>query len=230
MTFTWKQPLPPSPLFAGMTQHEIREVLDCVSPSVVSFERGEIIALGGEPIAGVGLVLAGEVLITKEDAAGNRAVMAAAAPGEVFGEMAAFSGQRVWPATVTAQTASIVMLIPPEKFTGTCARACPGHRLLAANMLRIVSQKALMLGRKLEYLSMKTLRGKIAAFVLEQAARAGALTFLMPMNRDEMAGFLNVSRPALSREMARMRDEGLIDFHRSSVKIKDPSALRRSTE
>ena len=230
MTFAWKQQFPPSLLFAGMTQHELREVLDCVSPSVVSFDKGEIIALGGQPIAGVGLLLAGEALITREDSAGNRAVMAAAGPGEVFGEMAAFSGQRVWPATVTAQTGSTVMFIPPEKFTGTCARACPGHRLLAANMLRIVSQKALMLGRKLEYLSMKTLRGKIAAFLLEQAARAGTLTFMMPMNRDQMAGFLNVSRPALSREMARMRHEGLIEFHRSSAKIKDPAALRRSIE
>jgi len=230
VTFAWKQQFPPSLLFAGMTQHELREVLDCVSPSVVSFDKGEIIALGGQPIAGVGLLLAGEALITREDSAGNRAVMAAAGPGEVFGEMAALSGQRVWPATVTAQTGSTVMFIPPEKFTGTCARACPGHRLLAANMLRIVSQKALMLGRKLEYLSMKTLRGKIAAFLLEQAARAGTLTFMMPMNRDQMAGFLNVSRPALSREMARMRHEGLIEFHRSSAKIKDPAALRRSIE
>lgn len=230
MTFAWKQQFPPSLLFAGMTQHELREVLDCVSPSVVSFDKGEILALGGQPITGVGLLLAGEALITREDSAGNRAVMAAAGPGEVFGEMAAFSGHRVWPATVTAQTGSTVMFIPPEKFTGTCARACPGHRLLAANMLRIVSQKALMLGRKLEYLSMKTLRGKIAAFLLEQAARAGTLTFMMPMNRDQMAGFLNVSRPALSREMARMRHEGLIEFHRSSAKIKDPAALRRSIE
>jgi len=230
VTFAWKQQFPPSLLFAGMTQHELREVLDCVSPSVVSFDKGEILALGGQPITGVGLLLAGEALITREDSAGNRAVMAAAGPGEVFGEMAAFSGHRVWPATVTAQTGSTVMFIPPEKFTGTCARACPGHRLLAANMLRIVSQKALMLGRKLEYLSMKTLRGKIAAFLLEQAARAGTLTFMMPMNRDQMAGFLNVSRPALSREMARMRHEGLIEFHRSSAKIKDPAALRRSIE
>jgi CRP-like cAMP-binding protein len=213
-----------------MTQHEIRQVMDCVNSGVASFEKGEIIALGGAPAPGVGLVLSGEALITKEDAAGNRAVMATIVPGDVFGEMAAFSGRRTWPATVTAQTAASVAFIPADKFTGTCARACPGHRLLAANMLKILSQKALMLNRKLDYLSMKTLRGKIAAFLIEQAARAGALTFLLPMNRDELAGFLNVSRPALSREMARMRDEGLIDFHRSSIKVRDPAALRRSME
>lgn len=230
MTFTWKRPLPPSPLFAGMTPYEIQQVLDCMSPGVSFFETSEIIALGGTRLSGVGVLLAGEGVITKDDAAGNRAVMAVVQAGEVFGEVAALSGQLVWPATVIAQAQSAAMFIPPDKFTGLCTRSCPGHRLLAANMIKIVSQKALMLSRRLEYLSMKTLRGKIAAFLLEQATQTGTLTFLSPMNRDEMASFLNVSRPALSREMAWMRDDGLIEFHRSAVKIKDPEALKRSLE
>ncbi len=230
MTFTWTQPLPPSPLFTGMTRHELEQVLDCMSPGVSAFKTGEIIALGGSRLVGIGVLLAGEGIITKDDASGNRTVMAVVQPGEVFGEVAAFSGQEVWPATVIAQTESAAMFIPPERFTGVCARSCPGHRLLAANMLRIVSHKALMLSRRLDFLSMKTLRGKIAAFLLERAAEAGTLTFLSPMNRDEMAGFLNVSRPALSREMAWMRDDGLIEFHRSAVKIKEPEALKRSLQ
>ena len=47
----------------------------------------------------------------------------------------------------------------------------------------------------------------------------------MDMNRNELADFLNVSRPSMSRELGRMRDEGLIDFYRGSVRILSPEQL-----
>ena len=53
---------------------------------------------------------------------------------------------------------------------------------------------------------------------------------MLPLKRNEMADFLNIARPSLSREMCRMRDEGIIDFHRESIKIKDPDALKSMAE
>jgi CRP-like cAMP-binding protein len=94
-------------------------------------------------------------------------------------------------------------------------------------MLRIVSDRALFLNKKLEYLSIKNMRGKICAFLLEQYNRCGTTTFLLPLKRNEMADYLNVARPSLSREMGRMKEEGLIDFHKASMKLKDLEALRR---
>lgn len=53
---------------------------------------------------------------------------------------------------------------------------------------------------------------------------------MLSMNRNELADFLNVARPSLSREMCRMRDEGMIDFHRSSVRIRDMEALKAAAQ
>jgi CRP-like cAMP-binding protein len=53
---------------------------------------------------------------------------------------------------------------------------------------------------------------------------------MMPLNRDELADFLNVCRPSLSRELCRMRDEGMIEFHRSSLSVKDTDALQSLLE
>lgn len=225
MRFEWQQVLPHSSLFQGVPQEKLRSVWECLNPRVSTYEKNEIIAVAGERLTGVGVMLSGEAIIIRENAAGNRMVMAIIGPGEMFGEIAAFSGNEVWPATVVAQEACTAMFVPPEKITGTCARACSAHKMLVLNTLRIISLKALMLSRKLEYLSIRTLRGKISAFLLEQSRKAGSLTFMMPLNRDELADFLNVSRPALSREMGRMRDEGIIEFHRSSMRIKDREAL-----
>jgi CRP/FNR family transcriptional regulator, dissimilatory nitrate respiration regulator len=98
------------------------------------------------------------------------------------------------------------------------------------NMLKIIANRALFLNKKIDYLSKKSLRGKIAAFLLEEYQNTNLNTFVLPFNRNELADFLNVSRPGLSREMGRMRDEGLLEFHKESVKLKDINALKRMAE
>ena len=98
------------------------------------------------------------------------------------------------------------------------------------NMLNIISNKALILNRKVEYLSIRSIRGKIIHYLLEQYKHKGKNNFTLPLNRTELADFLNIPRPSLSREMCRMRDEGLIDFHRSSIKINNVENLKALAE
>ena len=97
-------------------------------------------------------------------------------------------------------------------------------------MLKDISDKALMLNKKLEYLSMKSMRGKLSSFLLEQYKTTGSPAFLLPMKRHELADYLNVSRPSMSQEMCRMRDEGVIDFSRSSIQINDMESLKDMVE
>ena len=217
-------------LFQGINLRELNTMLECLKPRVNSFEKNECVTIAGEKSAGVGFVLSGKVLVTKENAAGDRVIMASIDPGGIFGEVGAFAGTGVWPATIMAQETCIVMFLPPKKITGECEKLCISHRLLVMNMLKIISDKAFMLNRKVEYLMIKSMRGKISTFLFEQYKRTGKATFMIPLKRNELADFLNVSRPSLSREMCRMRDEGIIEFHRSAIRIKDVTALKRMTE
>lgn len=222
----WLDLLVSSPLFKGIPGEELNTTLECLRPGVKAYKKNEFIALAGRNFEGLGIMLSGEAAITKETASGSRMIMTLLEPGGMFGEMAAFSGMKVWPATVIAQNNCSVLFLAPEKIVGECPRMCTSHRLLITNMLKIVSNKALMLNRKLEYLTIPTLRGKICSFFLEQYKKTGSTIFMMPMKRNELADFLNVSRPSLSREMSRMRDEGIIEFHMSSIKIKDLESLK----
>jgi CRP-like cAMP-binding protein len=223
----WLTVLATCTLFQGINSEEIKRVLGCFNPRISSYAKNECITVEGEKFNGIGIVLEGEVLVAKENAAGNRVIIEINGPGKLFGEIAAFSGNGVWPATVVAQGACAAMLLPPEKMVNSCERSCANHKLLIMNMLRIISSKAMMLNRKLEYLAIKSMRGKISTFLLEQFQITGKTTFMIPLKRNELADFLNVSRPSLSREMGRMREEGLIDFHQASIKIKDIEALKR---
>ena len=93
------------------------------------------------------------------------------------------------------------------------------------NFMKVISDNALMLNKKVQYLSIKSIRGKISAYLLEQYKNNKGNTIVLPLKRNELADFLNVSRPSMSRELCKMRDEGIIDFHLSTFKIKDIETL-----
>jgi CRP-like cAMP-binding protein len=217
-------------LFQDMNDEQIKVMLSCLQPEIEEYKKGEYITFAGEKYKGVGIILSGDVVVSKENAAGNRVIMDILSSGGMFGEMAAFGEKGLWPATVIAQGDCKVMFLPPEKIVGNCESSCISHRQLILNMLKIVSNKALNLNRKVEYLAIKSIRGKISNFLLEQYKKSGRTIFMLSLKRNELADFLNVSRPSLSREICRMRGEGIIDFHRSSFQIKDLEALKGMAE
>ena len=214
-----------SPLFRDIMHEDINAMLHCLNPRLQRYKKGATIANFGDVFFGIGIVVEGEIVIAKESIAGNRTIMTVLKKGEMFGEMVSFSDKKVWPATVTAQSDCEVIFVSPEKVISQCDKMCHYHQKLIDNILRIMSKKALMLNRKVEYLSIRSLRGKLCAYLIEQSRQQEAKVFNLPMNRDELADFFNVARPSISRELSKMKDEGLIDFHKASFKILDQEKM-----
>lgn len=227
MCNTLSKVLMESPLFDGISANELDSMVHCLQPKVCTYKKNSYITIGGEPFTGLGILLTGEAAVIKENAAGSRNVMTVLKAGAIFGEMVAFSSKHTWPASVFAQTPCSVIFLPPDKITGNCANTCTSHTQLIKNMLSILSEKALLLNQKVEYLTISSLRGKISTYLLEQCKLADTKVFNLSLSRNDLANFLNVSRTALSREMGRMRDEGLIEFYRASIKIHDLETLKK---
>lgn len=217
-------------LFKNIEERDINNMLDCLNPRKMPYSKGQVIANFGEPFTGIGIMLKGEAVIAKENIAGNRMIVTMIKKGDMFGEMISFSQLKTWVVTVTAQTDAEILFISPEKVILQCERLCQGHNQLIHNLLSIMSRKALLLNRKVEYLSIKSLRGKLSAYLLETQKQTKDQFFELKMNRDEMADFFNVARPSISRELGRMKDEGLIDFHKSTFRILDADRLRDFVE
>jgi len=213
-------------LFKGIEVQAIRPMLNCLNPRLFTFKKGDNIANSGAPFYGIGIVVEGEVVIAKENIAGNRTILTVLKKGDMFGEMISFSEKKVWPVTVTSQSESEVIFISPEKLISQCEKLCNAHQKIIENMLGIMSKKALMLSRKVDYLSIRSLRGKLCAYLIEQWKSQGTLIFTLPMNRDELADFFNVARPSISRELSKMKDEKLIDYHKASFKIIDLERMK----
>ncbi len=223
----WRLTLEKCPLFLGIPFDELGGMLRCLAVKPKQFHQNQFVTQTGDPFCGIGILLSGTVAVTRENTAGNRVIMIGLEAGQIFGEIIAYAGDGRWLATMVAQSDSMILFLPPEKITNNCKRQCSSHHLLLFNMLTIISSRALFLSKKIDYLTKKSLRGKIAAYLLAEYQKTGQNTFNLPFSRNELADFLNVTRPGLSREMGRMRSAGTIDFHKESIVLKDIDALQK---
>ncbi len=216
-----------SAFFEGVDRQGLESMLHCLKLKVAAYNKNEYLVMAGEQFEQIGIMLKGTATVSKENAAGDRVVLTVLQPGEIFGEMFAFSDYNEWPVTVQAQESCQVFFLAREKIISDCERMCPWHRLFIKNFLKVISEKALLLHQKVEYLTIKSIRGKISMFLLQEYQKTGEVNLMLTLNRNQLADFLNVSRPSLSRELAELRDAGVIDFHLNTVRILDLEALKR---
>ncbi len=215
-------------LFAGMTRKEVESII--LRCRYHAYQKGECIVREGEACTAFGLIADGSIVIQKENAAGENQILAKMSAGQIFGEILVYSTRKKWPATIWATEPSGIYFMDLVKLSDGQIPFSELHGKLMRNFMRELSDKALALNKKLEYLSLKKMRGKIAKYLLEQGSHQAEEYFQISFNRKELADFLAVSRTALSRELARMREEGLLDYHKSRFKILDWVGMEKAIE
>ena len=203
------------PLFAGLEEEQLMEALECLAARVKCAAKAAAVFRAGEKAAALGCVLSGGVQVCREDASGERIVLAGLEAGELFGEAYAFAQDNTLAVSVYALEPTTVLLVPARRLLEPCQRACPFHARLIRNLVTLLAEKNLQLSRNIRYLSARTIREKLTAYLEEQALRAGQDSFTVPFDRQALADYLCVDRSALSRELGRMRSAGLLEFERS---------------
>jgi CRP-like cAMP-binding protein len=221
----WIKQLIKNPLFKNMNEEELNRIFSCMKPEIKSYQNKDLITIEGDELHNIGIVLDGQVIVGKENDAGERVIMAKFGKNGMFGEIAAYTTKR-WPATVEANGRATILFFPPERVNQVCNSVCSGHKLLIENMMTIIANKAMKINQKIEILTIKSVRKKISHYLLQEKRRNGKNRFDIPLKRVELAEYLDVTRPSLSRELGRMQDEGLIYFERSHFEILDEEKLR----
>jgi len=217
-------------LFDSLDMEALPSMLKCLDPKLKSYNKNDYIFISGDSFTGIGIILEGMAAVLNEKANGDRVVITALRQGDVFGEMIAFSQLTKWPNTIQAFEKCKVLLLPKARIIGECSKVCPWHRSLIENFLKLLSQKALMLNKKVKYLAIKGIRGKVSTYLYEQYEITGSSNIVLNLNRNELADFLSVSRPSMSRELCRMKEEQIIDFRLKSFNILDVKALKSFAE
>ena len=207
-----------TPLFAGIEEADLPGLLGCVGARERSFRKGEVLLHRGDRIESLGLVLSGTVQVIREDFWGNRSVVGLVEAGESFGESYALAGQPL-EVSVQAVSAGEALFLNAGKMISGCGQVCGFHERLSRNLLSLLARKNLMLTEKMRHMARKTTREKLLSYLSAQAVRAGAPEFDIPMDRQQLADFLGVERSAMSTALGRLRDEGVLEFHRSHFRL-----------
>ena len=209
-----------SPIFNGVENKDREALLSCLKIYSRAYRKGEYIRLEHDNIQDVGIVLKGTVHMLKEDVWGHQTLLAYMGPGELFGETFALLHEQASHVSFLAAAETKVLFLPADRVLNPCKNHCPFHETLSRNFLLLLGKKNLRLMEKIEISSKSSLREKILAYLSIQAQKQGSKYIKIPLNRTEMASYLHANRSAMTRELADMQEEGLIEFDRNTFVIK----------
>lgn len=208
-----------SPLFAGMSDESLASTLSCLRPVRRRYNKNEIIYHAGETIDAIGMPLGGRIHIVQEDFWGNRSILGDAGVGELFGDAYACLPDEKLRVSIVMAEPGEVMFFNIDRLLTACANACERHTLLIRNLSMVIAGKNLLLTRKLSVLARRSIREKLVGYLSGQAALRHSAAFEIPYSRQELADYLCVDRSALSRELCRLRDEGVLTFRRNRFRL-----------
>jgi len=207
-------------LFRGISDKDIIAMLACLNAKVINVGKGDFVFNEGDPAEYVGILLSGEAQILRDDFFGNRTIVAAVMPGELFGESFACADIEELPVSVMASEKGEIMLIDCRRIITTCESSCVFHNMIIHNLIKVLAAKNLAFNKKIEITAKRTTRDKLMAYLMSQAKANGNSSFKIPFNRQELADYLGVERSAMSKELSRMKSDGMIDYDRSWFRMK----------
>ena len=208
------------PLFDGIDRQDLKGFLSCLGARVLPMKKGQTLFREGDPAGAIGIVVSGGVQLIREDYYGNRSVVGHVDAAQLFGEAYAFSTAATLPVSVVAQEEGAVVLLDGLRITSRCSNACGFHNQVIFNLLRLVSNKNLMLHQKIQVTSQRTTREKLMTYLLHQAKLRGSNAFTIPFDRQALADYLEVDRSGLSAEISKLRKEGILESEKNHFKLR----------
>ena len=208
-------------IFNDIDESEIKGLLSCLMAYKKSYKKGDVIYRIGDHITDVGLVIEGNVNVVDYDYLGNKTIIANVKAGDIFGlAYAAIRGQMLL-SDIIANKDCEVLYLNIDKILTTCSTACYHHNRVVQNLFQVSAIKNLQMQERMKHISAKTIREKVISYLSDQALEAGDNTFDIVFNRQQLSEYLGVDRSALSSELSRMKDDGLIDYNRNHFVLKD---------
>ncbi len=206
-------------IFAGVGDSEIESMLSCLGARLKSYKKGEYVFRQGEHISDITVLAEGRLYIQKDDYWGNRSILGEITVGEMFGEAYVAYDSGALLNDVVAVENSAVIFFDVKRILTSCSNACRFHALVVQNLFFAISEKNRKLVQKLSHMSKRTTREKLISYLSEQAKKQNSGSFTIPFNRQQLADFLSVDRSAMSNELCKMRDEGLLEFDKNRFKL-----------
>jgi len=185
------------------------------------YGQGEIIHFDGDFCHGIEIILSGQVIIERIDEAGNLMTITDFFPDDILGGNLLFSKNPHYPMMVTAKTNLTLLSISKILVFEFCATNTEFLRVY----LEYISDHSILLGDKLKHYVNRSIRDSIIAYLKSEYKLQNILTLQLPISKKSLADRIGVQRTSLSRELQKMKNEGLVEYDKNSISILDPKIL-----
>ena len=209
-----------SPLFYGIPDEECRALFSKIHYQVRKFEKDAIVVQGGEEVTNLFVVLSGSVRGEMIDYSGKTVKIEDIEAPRPLAAAFLFGKENKFPVTVTANKKAELLAIPVVEFL----KLLQMNTRLLRNYLNSISTRAQFLSQKLHFLSFKTIKEKVAHFLLQQAGDRFH-SFELKNTQQQLAEMFGVTRPSLARVLGEMQNENLIKIEKKTVTLLDKEGL-----
>lgn len=209
-------------LFKVFEDDDLTNIFSHINYTISNYEKNDIIFMEDDLCTSLSVILDGGVEIQKIDISGKILKVSRFKSGDVFGENLIFGDRNSYPMTVVADSNSIILNISKDSL----AKLCESNSTFLYEFLKIQSNKAFALSSKIKEVTLKTIRQKICEFLLSEYKNNNNNNKIkLTTSKKEWADKLGVQRPSLSRELIKLKDDGIIDYDRDIIVIKDLEML-----
>ena len=206
-------------LFSGVGDDDISTMLSCLEARLLTYKKGEYVLRQGEHLSDILVLAEGSLHIQRDDYWGNRSILGHIGVGEIFGEAYVAPESGTLLNDVIAVEDSAVFFFDVKRVISTCSSVCRFHTMVVQNLFFAISEKNRGLVQKLDYMSRRTTREKLLSYLSEEAKKQNSASITLPFNRQQLADYLSVDRSAMSNELCKMRDEGLLEFEKNRFRL-----------
>ena len=208
-------------IFKNMTDVEIIFAIENLDYKEKTYEKGEVIFHAGSITSNIGLVTAGNVTIESNDIWGNRTILSHVEKGNFFAETYAFLENEHMLVDVTANEVCTVSFFDLSRLRNPKLETKVWPAKLIKNLLLISTHKNLLLSERSFHTAHRTIRRRLMSYFNSVSLQKCSKDFTIPFDRQQLADYLNIDRSALSKELGRMRDDGIISFRKNHFIISE---------
>lgn len=209
-----------SPLFKGVCDTDIEEILSSVNYRIRKFKAGTLISQSGESVDSLMIVISGAVKGEMVDDAGRVIkIEDIPAPGALATAFI-FGSRNRFPVNVIALSDGEILSVEKPELLKLLMR----NDILLLNFLNIISNRSQFLSEKIKFLNFKTIKGKLAHFIINKAGN-NKESIVLDMTQNELADFFGVARPSVSRALGELEQEGFIEAAGKSIRILNRKGL-----
>ena len=204
-----------SPFFEGIEDTEEEKVLKGLDAHEMTYDKENYILHCGEQVKEMGMLVSGGLLIVQEDFWGNRNLVAKIGPGDVFAETFACMQRRNINVNVIAEEAANVLWLNVQNILDADGETEGWKLVLLRNLLENMAEKNLRFNEKLTHMGKRNTREKLLSYLSAEAQKHGTSEFDIRFSRQQLADYLSVERSAMSTELGKLRDEGMLSFRKN---------------